>query len=1248
MASGIKTVTCHQLGTGVQELRNLRMWQTTGTASTTEGVMWFDTAATGSGGKRAKYYASSAVQTIPRLDLAESISGLWTFTGTPALNGGSGAPGFSTNCGAPSSAGSTATRVTNLNADYVDGYDTSLTATVSTIALRDSAGCITAADPTASSHLATKSYVDAIAAGLTVHDPCACATTANITLSGEQTIDGVATSASRVLVKNQTAGAENGIYVSAAGAWSRATDADSDAEVNKGMYTYITGGSTNINRGYVQTVSSPTLGTTALVFSVFFQVASYSAGNGLVLSGVTFSLKIGGSSTWSGGNRVLYSDSTSTITETGQNTTASAKYLQQVSSGVPSWAVIAAGDIGSGAALSKVDDTNVTLALSGSPTTCLLAATTITAGWTGTLSIARGGTGASATATAGGVAYGTGTALAWTSAGTSGYFLTSGGTGAPTWTNTPTLTGLLTFSFATSSTVWTSADEAIRLTTTATSSSNTTHKHSPWFNMQAAVWDGAANATRKMQFQTQGISGTSDAWQFLLRSVGSSNVDVLKITNTGVMTLAQKLTWGATTQLDRILLYEDGSANYGFGVQSGQLNIFCDNTGAAAIGQLSDDQTTFTACATMDRSSNVFKLENSTAFRLNYGYTPSSNVDGNLWVLSTGVYARIASATVQLSSGTGNVLSITGTANQITASAATGAVTLSLPVGIDLGNTAPGINTASNLFTRTTSSTNYPFQIASMYNSTNVDYYLLAGAILSGTYASPTLTKGGTHTAGYIRWDDTNTRWTFAVATGTGSPVSATEMVSITSTGLGIGVTPSYALDVSGHARLGNAANAGGILWVGVGNATPMYLEVDFPVTSQSANFRVFRNTNTSGNCVIDIFKGDNTSTLCHRFIAGASPKLGVGVDPSYTLDVLGTVHATGAVTFDSTLACGIINSELYVSATASGINTGTAPTALFELVQHGSTLTYNTMLKLTGKALTALPASTEVPDVNFDFAYTNQFATGALTTQRTMVIRARTYSFVGASTLTSAATLALTGPPKVGTNATITNSYGLWIDNTASTAAYVTGIYCNPKGTNSTTIGGLEALVESNYSGTTNLVFGIQAYVKSASGNTITSAYSFRALSPVANSGAFTTAYGLWINTQKTTGVTTGYGIYQVDANDINYFAGMVNLPSLTVSTVLQLDSSGNVTGSNTLPAGVTINGKTPARVIAGSVGDGSNTTYTITHNFGTYDVGVSVFDNSTKDDVLFDVTRSSTNAVQVTFVTAPTSNQYRVVIFG
>lgn len=58
----------------------------------------------------------------------------------------------------------------------------------------------------------------------------------------------------------------------------------------------------------------------------------------------------------------------------------------------PSWQSIVVGDIGSGAALTKTDDTNVTLTLGGSPTTALLAASSLTLGWTGTLAVARGGT----------------------------------------------------------------------------------------------------------------------------------------------------------------------------------------------------------------------------------------------------------------------------------------------------------------------------------------------------------------------------------------------------------------------------------------------------------------------------------------------------------------------------------------------------------------------------------------------------------------------------------------------------------------------------------------------------------------------------------------------------------------------------------------------------------------------------------------------------------------------------------------
>jgi len=68
------------------------------------------------------------------------------------------------------------------------------------------------------------------AEGLSVHAAVACATTANITLSAEQTLDGILTSTDRVLVKDQTDATENGIYVSAAGAWARATDFDEDDE----------------------------------------------------------------------------------------------------------------------------------------------------------------------------------------------------------------------------------------------------------------------------------------------------------------------------------------------------------------------------------------------------------------------------------------------------------------------------------------------------------------------------------------------------------------------------------------------------------------------------------------------------------------------------------------------------------------------------------------------------------------------------------------------------------------------------------------------------------------------------------------------------------------------------------------------------------------------------------------------------------------------------------------------------------
>ena len=99
-----------------------------------------------------------------------------------------------------------------------------------------------------------------------IKNPCAVATTAAITLSGEQTIDGVTTSADRVLVKNQTSSVDNGIYISDTGAWSRSTDFDGPNDVVEGTLIKVNGGSTTVGFWYVSTTGSPTPGTDAINF----------------------------------------------------------------------------------------------------------------------------------------------------------------------------------------------------------------------------------------------------------------------------------------------------------------------------------------------------------------------------------------------------------------------------------------------------------------------------------------------------------------------------------------------------------------------------------------------------------------------------------------------------------------------------------------------------------------------------------------------------------------------------------------------------------------------------------------------------------------------------------------------------------------------------------------------------------------------------------------------------------------------
>lgn len=147
------------------------------------------------------------------------------------------------------------------------------------------------ADPTAAQDAATKAYVDLAvqqaAAGIDSKPSVRVVATSNLTLSGLQTIDGITlTAGDRVLVTAQTTASQNGVYLAAAGAWARATDADQTGEITPGSFWFVEEGTTyGKTQWRCNNTGSITLGTTSITIVQFGAASNYTASNGVQLVG---------------------------------------------------------------------------------------------------------------------------------------------------------------------------------------------------------------------------------------------------------------------------------------------------------------------------------------------------------------------------------------------------------------------------------------------------------------------------------------------------------------------------------------------------------------------------------------------------------------------------------------------------------------------------------------------------------------------------------------------------------------------------------------------------------------------------------------------------------------------------------------------------------------------------------------------------------------------------------------------------
>ncbi len=254
-----------------------------------------------------------------------------------------------------------------------------------------------------------------------------------------------------------------------------------------------------------------------------------------------------------------------------------------------------------------------------------------------------------------------------------------------------------------------------------------------------------------------------------------------------------------------------------------------------------------------------------------------------------------------------------------------------------------------------------------------------------------------------------------------GSPVAGTNMT----------ITRSWAARILGNTAIGTKLYIGSATGVVLPTALLHLAAGTTAATTAPLKFTSGTSMTTAEPGAVEM----TTDDLFFTITTGAARKRLVLADPVGGL-------TSGRVSFTTTNGRQTdVSTFLFVNTAGGRLSVGTTTATANLNVGGGATVGGSNLLALfTGAAHTNQTAGTELVDFNVNLARTLQFATGAIATQRAFLIQAPTYSFVGASTITDAVTLGVTGPPVAGTNATITRAWAARILGKVATGLIFAG----------------------------------------------------------------------------------------------------------------------------------------------------------------------------------------------------------------